>query len=189
MLDYRFFNINSLSEKEFNYWYSLMSESKKKRVSDYFFTKDRYRSVCAHMLLCRMIGEMFSCESESVRIDFNPDKKPFAVGFPCCVSVSHSGDMVFCAVSDREVGVDIEKIRAVKMPVIKKVCTDSELKYVINSDDVFKRFFEVFTFKEAYCKCFDIPLYDRVAQIDFLLASCKKFLLENDRYIAHIVMA
>lgn len=64
-----------------------------------------------------------------------------------------------CAVSNSPIGLDIEEIKPVDISVIKRVCNNDELKYALQ-DNSYKRFFEIWTFKEAYFKCIGTEITD-----------------------------
>ena len=75
--------------------------------------------------------------------------KPF--GEDVFFSFSHSGDIALCAVSDKEIGADIEKIRDVNPDIAKRFC-DSEYNYIKSSADSKDAFFEIWTKKESFLK-------------------------------------
>lgn len=66
-------------------------------------------------------------------------------------SFSHSGDISLCAVSDKEIGADVEKIRNVNLNIAKRFCK-SEFEFINNSPDKTDAFFEIWTKKESVLK-------------------------------------
>ena len=56
--------------------------------------------------------------------------KPHALGLDIELNISHSGDIVVCAVDSSPVGIDAEKIRPIDLNVAKRICTDDELLYL-----------------------------------------------------------
>jgi len=61
--------------------------------------------------------------------------------------------MAVCAISDRPVGIDIEKVRNVNMRVAQKMFTPKEQYYIFSDKKkIQRRFFEIWTKKEAYVK-------------------------------------
>ena len=80
-------------------------------------------------------------------------------GKPECEGVyfnlSHSIDMVLCAVSDTPVGCDIEKVTDAPMEVAEHYFSEMECRYIStapNSADADRRFFRLWTIKESYMK-------------------------------------
>lgn len=56
--------------------------------------------------------------------------KPYLAGNsePVYFNISHSGDYIVCAVSDREVGVDVEKIGKERLPVARRFFHPDEIR-------------------------------------------------------------
>lgn len=87
---------------------------------------------------------------------FGPHGKPEIVDFPMYFSLSHSGDYVLCAVSDREVGADIQKLQAAGFSKLaSRFFTEAEyqaLEKCVDEAERQKLFFRLWTKKEAYGK-------------------------------------
>lgn len=75
--------------------------------------------------------------------------KPYFADLPLRFSVSHSGSRVILAVSDKEIGADIERIRPRRLDVANRFFTAGEVAYV---GDSVERFYEIWTKKEAFGK-------------------------------------
>lgn len=67
-------------------------------------------------------------------------------------NVSHCNGMVAVAFSKDEIGIDIEDIKIYRTNIISKLCTNEEVDYIKNGDYSNKRFFKIWTLKEAYMK-------------------------------------
>ena len=74
-------------------------------------------------------------------------------------NISHSGNIAVCAFSDREIGVDIEKIEEMDFKSIMKRFTDVDRRYV-DEGDASVRFKELWTFKESFVKCIGTGIAD-----------------------------
>ena len=87
---------------------------------------------------------------------FGPHGKPEIVDFPMYFSLSHSGDYVLCAVSDREVGADIQKLQAAGFSKLaSRFFTEAEyqaLEKCVDEAERQKLFFRLWTKKETYGK-------------------------------------
>lgn len=71
-----------------------------------------------------------------------------------CFNISHSGDYVLFALSDSDVGCDIEEIRFLNgIRLGKIVFCDNEMKLLNSTSDRLGTFFELWTKKEALLKC------------------------------------
>lgn len=68
-------------------------------------------------------------------------------------NISHSGDLVICAVSDFEIGIDIqEKSRMNTDRIAKKVMSPDEHKKYLTSSERQDFFYRVWVMKESYVK-------------------------------------
>ncbi len=158
------YDIRDLTDTEYKKWYSLMNEDKQHRVDRFRFVDDKKRSVAGEMLARKAIAEWCGVLPESITFDIKDLGKPYAKDLPVEFNISHSGDMVVCAVDDKPVGIDIEQIRPINLTVAKQICTDKELLYLFGhmptkqdytyttDTEVLTRFFELWTAKEAYGK-------------------------------------
>ena len=148
------FCVNDLAPGEYEKFYSLLSSQKKKRVDAYRFERDKILSVCANMLAKKMIAKHCSKAPENIEILTSSNGKPYVKNSDIEFNISHSGEMVACALSDTPIGVDIEKVREIDDKLIDFVCTADEKKYVCEKDETKQpRFFEIWTAKEAFFKC------------------------------------
>lgn len=103
-------------------------------------------------------------------------------------NISHSGDFVVLAVSDSEIGVDIECKTDPGRRVTERFFTEAEKSYVRNDDD-FRR---IWTMKEAFIKCLgkglSIPLRSfSVAKQDEKQAEVKAVDRAADQIVNHSV--
>ena len=159
-MKYTYGYLSDFSSEDYEKTYDVLNEEERKRVDRYKRADDKKRSLLAHILLKKLMKEEFSIYSELV---YKENGCPYFKDQKLYVSLSHSGDVAFCAVSENPVGVDVEKIRSISDSLIKRVCVDEEKAYVladfepddvknISDEVVKKRFFEIWTAKEAYFK-------------------------------------
>jgi len=158
------YDIRNLTSEEYAFWYSRMSREKQLRMDRYRFHEDKSRSVAGEMLAKKAIASWCGIPMDRIALSAASDGKPYAPGIPVEFSISHSGNMVVCAVDDRPVGIDIEKIRPVDLSAARHFCTAEELvwlfghtpeenEFTCTEDTILlKRFFELWTSKEAFGK-------------------------------------
>lgn len=90
-------------------------------------------------------------------VERSPRGKPFFPGLDGrWFSLSHSGGLALCALSDFPVGVDVELIRPRRAGLPRRVLSPSELAQF---DGSWADFCRLWTLKESWCKREDIPLY------------------------------
>lgn len=157
-------DISAATEDEFTLWYSQMSEEKK-LAADRLQNKEKRLSKIAADALCRKaVSENCGIPCNEIIFGTAEKGKPFAVNAEIRFNVSHSGKMVVCAISDKEIGIDIEKIRTVNHRAAERFATESEIDYINSEAD---GFFKIWTLKEAYFKCIGTGLGADIKSVSF----------------------
>lgn len=158
------YDIRDLSKTEYANWFSFMNEEKQKKVNRFHFEDDKKRTVAGEMLARKAIAEWCSTSAEEITFSKNENGKPFAEELDVEFNISHSGNIVVCAVDDKPIGIDVEQIRPVKLKIAKRIYTKDELHYLFGfdpsdedfsispDDEMLLRFFELWTAKEAKLK-------------------------------------
>ncbi len=166
------YDIRNFSDGEYAKWYEMMAPEKKQRVDRFHFDVDKKRTVAGEMLARQAIARWCNVPEETVVFNIGNHGKPFALGLSVEFNISHSGNMVACAVADTPIGIDIEQIRPVHLSIAKRIFTQEELRSLfgyaptaadfakIPDDAMLLRFFEIWTAKEAYGKCVGTGLID-----------------------------
>lgn len=155
------FDIRDLTDEEYAYWYSLMNANKRQRVDRFRVIDDKKRTVAGEMLARKAIAEWCGVEPENIAFAVGEHGKPYALDLEVEFNISHSGDIVVCAIDDYPVGIDIELIRPINLSDAKRVYTEEDLFYIFGhkplDDDfvyteekeILTRFFEIWTKTEA----------------------------------------
>lgn len=125
-MKYKIININDIYNDEYRKWYSVMDVEKQNRVNRLCFVNDKKRTIVGDTLSRTMIADYCNVNYEDIVFDKNKYGKPFVKDFPIEFNISHSNDLVICAINDTPIGVDIEEVRPVDINVIKKVCNKDE---------------------------------------------------------------
>ena len=154
--DYQIIRLSDYSEEEYKSCLSIMPEERRRSVERYRFEADRKRTTAGELLARRMLSQRCGVRPEEITICRTERGKPYAKGMAVHFNVSHSGDLVLCAVSDSSIGADIERIRPVSDRLMQRVCNDAEYAYVtedsISAEEKNRRFILLWTGKEAYSK-------------------------------------
>ena len=135
-------------ENENDIMYQL-TEERRIKLKSIKNERARKQSVAAGMLLYRVLSE-YGIRVEYVRNTANG--KPEVPGIS--INLSHSGNVVICAVANKKVGCDIEEIRETDGRVATRFFCDSENEYLNSKKDEirFREFFRIWTMKESYVK-------------------------------------
>ena len=109
----------------------------------------RKQSLGAGLLLGYLLKELGLRDSE---IKFGPNGKPEMEGI--YFNLSHSKNMVICAVGEKTVGCDIEQICKVPEKVANRFFSETEIEYLskFKGQEKSKQFYRLWTMKESYIK-------------------------------------
>ena len=140
--------LSDYSEAEYEKAYENLSETRRRRIDRLKKDADRKRSLLGEILVKKLLIE----EGIKAEILSEDNGKPYLSDSSFFVSISHSGEMAAAVISEKPVGIDIEKTRQIDLRILDRVCTEREADYVKCDKDSEIRFFEVWTAKEAYFK-------------------------------------
>lgn len=109
-----------------------------------------------------------AAEPEELSYCYGRGGKPYLKSLPLYFSLSHSGRMVLCAVSSREIGADIQKIvQGEEMRTANRFFSDTERELLNGCEDEGERrrlFFALWVRKEAYGKLTGQGIYKTVTE-------------------------
>ena len=148
MIRIAYFDVENLDLKK---GYELVSDKRKEKIDFYRFDKDKKLSCGAYLLLQKMLNEEGVTKPE---FEVGKYGKAYIRNYEdIYFNVSHSGKMVCCAISDREVGVDVEyNDPTIDLDIAKNYFYNSEYENIIKSDNPSNEFFRYWVLKESYMK-------------------------------------
>ena len=131
----------------------------------------------AWTLLRILIAARFAGSPEQVQFEQGRYGKPYLkTGMPY-FSLSYTQTAFIFALAEHEIGVDVEKLRIGKPHAATHCFSDAEILYLYKDKTLFdKRFYELWTQKEAYLKYTGTGLYQPPRSIDVLSRSVRKYL-------------
>lgn len=174
-------------------WIQLVSEidsTRKLSINGFKLHSDKKRALIAGLLIKAMV-KRYHPNVPYKKISKNRYGKPYIQGInDFHFNISHSGSYVCCAVSDSEVGIDIEKISSsIIIDNYKPFFSVAEWEQ-INSDEKKRldNFYSLWTLKESYLKkigtglskdpsTFTIHIGSNIKVIDQNIIREEKFLL------------
>ena len=124
----------------------------------------------AHSLLRECLKPLDIAYSENTAVSFGEHGKPFLTEFPeIRYNLSHSDGIAACIVSDRECGIDCEKVREFRPGVMKRTFSDPEQELVMSAPESERdlMFFRLWTLKEAYIKGIGVGLSFPMKKAEF----------------------
>lgn len=131
------------------------SEERREKILRLRKPEDKCRSLGAWLLLVHGLGQAGIAPND-IRLAEGEVGKPYLTTHPeVHFNLSHSGKRVFCAVSEREVGCDVEQIKPVDLGIARRFFTPEEsemLTQIPDEEERRQRFFRIWTLKESFVK-------------------------------------
>jgi 4'-phosphopantetheinyl transferase len=96
--------------------------------------------------------------------------KPYLEDFPHInYNISHTDGLVACGIGDRQLGIDVEKIRPLRNTILRKVFSDAEKCHMdeIPESERSQYFFRIWTLKESYLKASGLGITVPLTTISF----------------------
>lgn len=148
-----------ICDNVFEYFLRFVSPEKKERISKQCIKQNADNMLVGEILAKAIIKKTFGIEIKKQVFKLSENGKPYLANFPDIhFSISHSGEYVMVAVSDKPVGADIQKIKKYNSAVMKKYYSDKEIKQIEESSDKDSEYTKIWTQKEAVIKKSDTGL-------------------------------
>ena len=119
-----------------------------KKLGKLKVVSDKNNSLIAWLLLSCALKQPYLPD-----FSYHENGKPYFKELPTVdFSISHCKTGVVCAVSDSPIGIDIQDIRSVDFKVMERVCSKTELEFLLASDNRDYEFIKLWTLKESILK-------------------------------------
>ena len=125
---------------------NLVTDSRRKSIHAYLRDGDKARCLVSGLLLRRICGII-----EDSQLIYGGNGKPYLKNSTMHFNISHSDDYVVLATSNREIGVDIEKITSFEDKVAFRCLTKQEREWMVHEGGN-EAFFRLWTAKESVMK-------------------------------------
>jgi 4'-phosphopantetheinyl transferase len=183
--------ILDISKEKLDNTCSVFDLEKKRKIEKFVHKKDKIRTLIGEILIRTIICEDLSISNRNITFKKNKYGKPYLIGYHNFqFNISHSEDYVVCAIDNKPIGIDIEKIKPIEYKEIaQSFFSMSEFGYIVKEDlnNQVKKFYEMWTLKESYIKCtgqgLSIPLNS--FSIVFNQYETIKVIIDND-YTEHV---
>ena len=130
----------------------ILSEQRKERVLAYAMPKDRRNSALGYLLLCYGLRREYGITELPTFVYEKKGKPRLAEDPEIHFSISHCTGCVACALSESEVGLDVQDIRPVSDAVIRRVCNPLEQSRIWDSEQRETMFASFWSVKESIAK-------------------------------------
>jgi 4'-phosphopantetheinyl transferase len=127
----------------------------------------RQHKIVARAKLRQILSSYLGRSPREIEISIGLQGKPQVAGLE--FNLSHSGDLVAYAISDRPVGIDIERVRSMDLAgIIQRFFAPSEFtawQKLLPADQELA-FFRTWTVKEAYLKAIGTGLHTPLSEVE-----------------------
>jgi 4'-phosphopantetheinyl transferase len=156
---------------------SLLNETEKQKINRLKSQKSRHARLISYAFLKQILARCTGNRAEAVRFTQNrygkPALAPGVTDQPVCFNLSHTRDLVVCAVTPaHDIGVDIEHLeRPVNLSIADRFFSKQEAAALDRADASLKQplFFRFWTLKEAYAKATGRGIAIGLDQFSFVL--------------------
>lgn len=160
----------AINNDTFNFLIQFTEQEKQDRIDKLKVRKDKDLSLTGDILAKHCIAKVFGIKFSDIQFKVSEFGKPYIADFPNVhFNISHSGDFVVCAVCDKPIGVDIQRMDDVDFASIAKhVFTVKEqiAFFAVEQDDKKAMFYKTWTAKESYIKFLGTGVRDLRKDID-----------------------
>ena len=158
--------------------YRLLPQSRKDKVDRFRFMKDKKLSCGAYLLLEKLLSEAGITKPE---FKLSKYEKAYISNYgDIYFNMSHSSKMVSCAISDMEVGVDVElNDPTIDLDIAKNYFFNDEYESIMNSSNSADEFFSYWVLKESYMKYTGLGF--NLSLDSFQICIGDKITLKNDK--------
>ncbi len=171
---------NKFNDKQLTYFYEKLPTYKKDKIKKYKSYKAKINSIIGEIGLEDLLLR-HNISYHDLKFYTNYYGKPYIGNNNIYFSISHSYDYIVTAISKKEIGVDIERIRNTSLNVINKIATEKEKEYILmDKRKIIERIFTIYTLKEAYFKMEGKDLKD-ILNVEFKIQNDKVYC--NDKNV------
>ena len=150
-------NIHTVKKQDIEHFYLNLKSQDKRRMDKILSPNRKKQSIVGKMLLDELLKTSYGISYFDVEIIYSSSGKPYINNKNIFFSISHSFDFAACCISEKEIGIDIEKIREINIHDLKWFATENEIRYIMQTRaEIKKRSFQIFTLKEALLKMTDM---------------------------------
>ncbi len=150
------FDVTKINENDYKEFYNIISEKRQKKADLYTSKESTIRCVMAEIMIKYALKQE-GCDN-CFEVRQNSHGKPYFENIPNIkFNVSHSGKWVTVAISNSEVGVDVEYILrdADKRGIANRFFSEKERKYIFSAKTDAEEninWTQIWTLKESYIK-------------------------------------
>lgn len=150
--------------------------------------KRKFEHEESQLLLSYAINNELGMQYDESMVQLEKCGKPnIRRSIPIEYNYSHCNGLLTCILSDKPVGIDVEKIRSFSLKTLEKVCDENEVDDIMKHNFPEKRFFEYWTLKESYVKAIGSSIFRDISNIHFNFMNNKIISNKADYYFHQFI--
>ena len=167
----KYSRIDDYTKDEINNFIDKIYTLKRNKIKKITNQEKNKKFIIGEIILSKLLKKYYNLDYSKLKFNINKFGKPYIVDKNIFYNISHSNSYVVVVISDKEIGIDLEKIRPVDLKTINYFATEFEKKYILkDKNNIEKRLFEIYTLKEAYFKMKGENL-NKIKEIEFTISN------------------
>lgn len=157
------------------------------KILKYTNEKERHLRIIGKALLAYALKQPELQSGISLeQYSYSASNQPVLSGSDISFSISHSGNMVVCAVAKANaIGVDVERTKPVKLDLMKFYFNRESWFEIINAPDVYAEFYRHWTMREAAIKASGLEIEQM--ELSDMVPEDHTIQVRNDIYYCRIL--
>lgn len=148
----------------------IFSKSEIERLNQFTKTNDKKLYIAGKLLTRKAIAKIANAKPSELVFGENKFGRPKII-FPSLknfdFNLSHSGEWVVLAISDSNVGIDIEKLKPIDTTLVKNLFHKEEMELINTAKEKLNFFYKIWVLKESYIKAIGKGFSHAVNKINF----------------------
>ena len=116
-----------------------------------YLDRDKKHACLINTLINKM-REYFNIDIQKKNIIYDEEGKPHIINNIKRFSFSYSDEFSVIAISDYDIGIDIEKLRQYDEKIVKRLYSKNEFNFINSSNNKDYEYTKLWTYKEAFVK-------------------------------------
>ncbi len=129
----------------------ILDRNERGRYKSFKYRSDKIRFLERHIVLRNILEKYINIKADKIKFTYNKFGKPSIKDNNIFFSISKAEGFFIIVVSNKEVGIDAEKIKKIKdLGAASIFCAKDEMDYIKNNPNAFLK---IWTLKESLIKC------------------------------------
>lgn len=130
---------------------NILDINERGRYKSFKYRSDKIRFLERHIVLRKILEKHINIKADKIKFTYNKFGKPSIKDNNIFFSISKTEGFFIIVVSNKEVGIDVEKIKKIKdLGAASIFCAKDEMDYIKTNPNMFLK---IWTLKESLIKC------------------------------------